>query len=194
MLTAALEYLLNVAFGIFVYALMLRFYMQVFRAPFHNPLGQMVLALTDWLVKPVRRVLRGWGGIDWSTLVLAWVLQWVWHLAVFALRLPGASGVNPFLALFLLAGISLLKVSLYLLMGTVLVQAILSWVSPYNPLQAILNALTRPFLRPIQRVLPPLGGQFDLSPLILFVLCNLLLMLPVAWLEQAFAQRSLVAF
>ncbi|MBI3147952.1 MAG: YggT family protein [Betaproteobacteria bacterium] len=192
MLADALHYLLNVAFGIFVYALLLRFYMQLFRAPFRNPLGQMVAALTDWLVKPVRRVLPGWGGVDWSTLLLAWLLQFAWHLAVFALRGTPARLAEYSLTLFFLAGVSLVKVSLYLLMGTVFVQVILSWVSPYNPLSGILNALTTPFLRPVRRVLPPLGGQIDLSPLVLFVLCNLLLMLPIAWLEQALVQRALV--
>jgi len=191
MLADALHYLLNVAFGIFVYALLLRFFMQLLRAPFRNPLGQMVAALTDWLVKPVRRVLPGWGGVDWSTFLLAWVLQFAWHMAVFALRGHPARLDEFWLSLFFLSGVSLVKASLYLLMGTVFVQVVLSWVSPYNPLSSILNALTAPFLRPIRRILPPLGGQLDLAPLVLFVICNLLLMLPVAWLEQALVQRAL---
>jgi YggT family protein len=191
MIIDALHYLINVAFGLFVYALLLRFYMQLLRAPFRNPLGQMVAALTDWMVKPVRRVLPGWAGIDWSTLALAWFLQWCWHVAVFALRSTAARNGELALTLFFLAGLDLFKVSIYLLMAMVFVQAILSWVSPYNPLHSILNALTSPFLRPLRRYIRPLGGQIDITPLILFVLCQLVLMLPVTYLEQALVQRSL---
>jgi YggT family protein len=70
----------------------------------------------------------------------------------------------------------------------VIVQAILSWVAPDGPIAGVLNALTFRFLSPIRRVIPPLGGVLDLSPLIVIVLAQLVLMLPVAWLEQAVGQ------
>jgi len=66
----------------------------------------------------------------------------------------------------------------------VLVQAVLSWVAPDGPLAGLLNALTFPFLRPVRKLVPPLGGTLDLSPLIVIVLAQLALMLPVAWLES----------
>ena len=56
--------------------------MQWLRAPFRNPLGQAVVALTDWAVKPVRRVVPGYKGIDGSTLVLAWVAEFAWLCAI----------------------------------------------------------------------------------------------------------------
>ena len=60
------RYLVDVVFGLFTYALLLRFVMQAMRAPFRNPVGQAVIALTDWIVKPLRRVLRDpfWTGRD----------------------------------------------------------------------------------------------------------------------------------
>ena len=63
--------LLDVVFGLFTYTLLLRFVMQVLRAPFRNPLGQAVIALTDWVVKPLRRVLPGRRGIDWASVIAA---------------------------------------------------------------------------------------------------------------------------
>jgi len=73
--------------------------------------------------------------------------------------------------------------ALYLIMGLVLIMAVMSWVSPGSPAMFLLDSLTRPFLRPIQGRLPALGGV-DLSPLVVFVVCQLLLMLPVAALER----------
>jgi YggT family protein len=64
-----LKYLIDVVFGLFTYALLLRFVMQAMRAPFRNPLGQAVIALTDWIVKPLRRVLPGYKGLDWASLI-----------------------------------------------------------------------------------------------------------------------------
>ena len=64
-------------------------------------------------------------------------------------------------------------------------QAVLSWVAPDGPLSGLLNALTFPFLRPIRRVLPPIGGVLDLSPLVVIVIAQLVQMTAVPWLEAA---------
>jgi YggT family protein len=77
------------------------------------------------------------------------------------------------------------KAMLWLLIVVVFAQAILSWVAPDGPLAGTLNALTFPFLRPIRRVLPPLGGTLDLSPLVVIVAAQLALMTVVPWLESA---------
>ena len=84
--------------------------------------------------------------------------------------------------------IELLKAALWILIIAVFLQALLSWVAPDGPLAGVLNALTFRFLSPIRRAIPPPGGVLDLSPLIVIVLAQLLLMLPVAWLEQAVGQ------
>ena len=185
MMDQAIKFLLDTVFGIVTYALLLRFAMQWLRAPFRNPVGQAVVALTDWAVKPLRRVVPGLRGIDWSTLLLAWVAQYLWLVAL-ALLVGGASFGGPALAvLALLAGIELLKAMLWLLIIVVIAQAILSWTAPDGPLAGVLNALTFRFLAPIRRVVPPLGGTLDLSPLILIVVIQLVLMLPIAWVEGA---------
>lgn len=181
----ALAFVIDTAFGLVTYALLLRFVMQWQRAPFRNPLGQAVTALTDWAVKPLRRVLPGFRGVDWSTLALAWVAQFLWLVALTALTSPlGLSGsVVPMLAL--LAVVELIKAAIWILVIAVFVQALLSWVAPDGPLMGMLNALTFRFLAPIRRLVPPLGGTLDLSPLILIVALQLVLMLPVRWLEEA---------
>jgi YggT family protein len=171
-----IRYLLDVVFGLFTYALLLRFAMQVMRAPFRNPLGQAVIALTDWIVKPLRRILPGFKGIDWASLVATVLFQFLWLLA-YALIFGNLSFAGPEIAFLLVATvIALIRAILWLLIVVVLVQAILSWVAPDGPLSGLLNALTFPFLRPVRKVLPPIGGTLDLSPLVVIVIAQLLLM------------------
>jgi YggT family protein len=187
MLIDALRFLLNIVFGLLVYAVLLRFLMQVMRAPFRNPLGQAVAALTDWAVKPVRRILPGYRGYDWASLVLAWLFQALWLAAMIALGTGIVSGAIAGLVA-VLALVELIKAALWIAIVAVFVQAVLSWVAPDGPIAGVLNALTFPLLRPIRRLIPPLGGVLDLSPLIVIVLAQLVLIVPVAWLEQQVAQ------
>ena len=93
MVDHALKFVIDVAFGLLTYAFLLRFAMQWLRAPFRNPVGQALAALTDWAVKPLRRVLPGFRGIDWSTLLLAWLFAV--RLAARALALSAAAGSMP---------------------------------------------------------------------------------------------------
>lgn len=170
------KYLLDVVFGLFTYALLMRFVMQTMRAPFRNPVGQAVIALTDWIVKPLRRVLPGFKGIDWASLVATVLFQFLWLLA-YALIFGGFSFLGAGIPFLLLATvIALVRALLWLVVIVVLVQAILSWVAPDGPLSGLLNALTFPLLRPIRRILPPIGGTLDLSPLVIIVIAQLLLM------------------
>ena len=186
-----IRYLIDVFFGLFTYALLLRFAMQLLRAPFRNPLGQAVVALTDWIVKPLRRVLPGWKGIDWASLVATFIFQFLWLLA-YSLLFGGFTAPAATL-LFLLAGtfVALVKAMLWLLIVVVLVQAVLSWVAPDGPLSGLLNALTFPFLRPIRRVLPPIGGTLDLSPLVIIVVAQVLLITAVPFLEASLTRLFL---
>jgi YggT family protein len=188
----AIKYLLDVVFGLFTYALLLRFVMQWLRAPFRNPLGQAVIALTDWIVKPLRKVLPGWKGLDWASLIPLLVFQFLWLLAVYLVFGGGFAMLGAGLPLLLAATlIAIFKAMLWLLIVVVFAQAILSWVAPDGPLSGTLNALTFPFLRPIRRVLPPLGGTLDLSPLIVIVAAQLVLMTVVPWLESSLTRLFL---
>ncbi len=181
--TDALRFLINTAFGLVVYTALLRFIMQWLRAPFRNPLGQATIALTDWAVKPMRRVIPGRAGYDWASLLVAWIAQVLWLLALASL---GTAAWTPAFAAFIavLALVELVKAALWIMIGAVFIQAILSWVAPDGPLAGVLNALTFRVLAPIRRIVPPIGGTLDLSPLVAIVVGQLILMLPVAWVER----------
>lgn len=186
MFANALIFLLNTVFGLFVVALLLRFYLQWVRAPFRNPLSMFLQALTDFMVRPARRVVPGLWGLDLATLALAWLVQLVEILL--ALQIKGY-GLGPaagqaFAAAALLALVLLVKIGLYIVAVAVIVQVVLSWLGPYSPLMPLANSMTRPFLRIFQRRIPPIGNV-DLSPLFALVVIQLLLMVPVAWLEAA---------
>jgi len=170
--------LVQTVFGLFVFVVLLRFWMQVLRAPFRNPVGQFVTALSNWIVLPVRRVVPGLLGFDLATVIVAWLAE---ALMLFLLMWmhDGSLGSSPGTAaglVFGLAFLELLRLSLYLLIGVVLVQVIISWVNPHAPMAGIFDALTRPFYGVFRRLVPPIGG-IDLSPLFVLVLAQVLLIL-----------------
>jgi len=186
----ALQFLLETFLGLFALALLLRFFLQWLRAPARNPLTYFLAALTDWIVVPARRVISGLWGLDLATLLLAWLTEVVLILATYWLKGSGlepAAGVSLVLIGFL-AAVQLVKLSLWILMIAVIVQALLSWLSPFSPAMPLLNSLVRPFLRVFQKRIPPVGNV-DLSPLFVVVVCQLLLM-AVAWLEAVAVRAS----
>ena len=189
MLSGALIYLVNTVFGLFVVALLLRFYLQWARAPYRNPLSEFLQALTDFMVRPARRLIPGLWGLDLASLALAWFAQLLEILLVILIRgsVLGPEAGMTVAAAALMALVMLAKTGLYIVMIAVIAQVLLSWVGPYSPMMPLLNSMARPFLRLFQRRIPPIGNV-DLSPLFLLVVIQLLLMLPVAYLEALVGQ------
>ncbi|HEU4351883.1 MAG TPA: YggT family protein [Burkholderiales bacterium] len=158
-------FLVDAVASFFVFMLLARFHFQWLRVPFRNPVGEFVLATTNWMVVPARRAIPGLAGLDFASLLLAWVVQGLglWLQAAIL-------GVEPgFGMLAAVALVDLMRYSLYILVFAVIVQAVLSWVNPYTPLAPAFDTITRPFLRPLRRYVPPVGNV-DLTPLILLVI------------------------
>jgi YggT family protein len=174
-------FLVDTVVAFFVILLLARFYFQWLRIGFRNQVGEFVIATTSWLVRPARRVIPGLAGLDLASLVTAWVLQalglWV-QLAI----VGAATGAAAIIAV---AAVDLLRYSVYILMFALIVQAVLSWVNPYAPVAPVFEALTRPFLRPLRRFIPPVG-RFDLTLLVLIVLLQVML-IPIGHLRAAAA-------
>lgn len=179
------QFLVEVVSGFFVFLLLARLALQWLRVPFRNPLGAFVIATTHWLVAPLRRFVPPLGALDLATLVAAMLAQMAALWALYALG-GVAFASNPGLAaavLAALAALDLVRYALYLLSFALIVQAVLSWVNPYSPVAPVFDALTRPFLRPLRRWLPPVAG-IDLSPMLLIVMLQVLL-IPLAHLRAA---------
>jgi YggT family protein len=186
MIAGAFVFLIQTLGNLFVIAVLLRFMMQLLRVPFRNPFAQFIVAITDFAVKPLRRVVPGLFGLDLACLVLALLVELLvviasYWLNGFPFALAGA-GVWP--VMLGLATVRLLSLTVYLIIGLTLVRAVLSWVSSHSPLMPVVSELSEPFLRPLRRIVP-MVANVDLTPLVLFILCQLVLMVPVMALERA---------
>ncbi len=171
MLNSILTLIVDTAAVVMGGVLLLRFWMQVVRVRAPASLGQFTFHLTDWLVRPLRRVLPGVGGYDWASLIAACL---VIVIAV-ALNLAIQSQFSPQL-LVLLSVLRLVEWVFYGFMGLIILEAIFSWVNPHAPLAPFIRVLNDPLLRPLRRVVP-LIGNIDLTPLVALVLLRIGLML-----------------
>lgn len=168
MLSQIAVFLIETLSGFFVFLLLARFHFQWLRVPFHNPIGEFVLVLTSWMVMPVRRVIPGLRGLDLPTLLLAWLVR---AFALWA-QIAVMGGEPRTLPILAVAAVDLVRFSVYILIFAVFLQAVLSWFRNYSPLTPVLDAIARPFLRPFRRFIRPIGG-FDLTPLVLLVLLQI---------------------
>ncbi|HEY3326901.1 MAG TPA: YggT family protein [Novimethylophilus sp.] len=184
MLVQAAIFLLDTLLGLFTLCVLLRFYLQLVGAPFHNPISQTIVAFTNFIVRPTRRIVPALGGLDMSTLLLAFVAQLLLQIATLWLHeypILLASGA-AYAAIIGLVLMSLLRLSVYIFLYAVLIQAILSWVSPHTMAAPVLDSLTRPLLKPLRRRFGT-GSGIDLSPLVVFLVAQLVLMLVITPVE-----------
>lgn len=174
--TDAGTFLVETLFGLYLLIVMLRFLFQLFHADFYNPISQFVVKATTPLLRPVRRWIPGFGGIDLAALLLALVIQiaelWLVH---------GMQGYQPNLSgLLVLSLAGLLRLLVYIFLVAIFIKVITSWIAPdiYSPVTRLLDTLSEPLLRPARRLLPPMGG-LDLSPIVVLIALQMLLMLLV---------------
>jgi len=174
MLAQILGLLLGTAADILAVAFLARIWMQWARAPFRNPIGEFVLAATNWAVLPLRRIIPGLFGADLASMFAAWLVQIVFlgimaGLTGLVLLTPGA-----IIGVAWMAALAVLRIFIYLLMGVVIIAALLSWINPHSPFLTLFDGLARPLLGPIRRRMPAMGG-IDLSPLIAILLLQVVL-------------------
>jgi YggT family protein len=165
LLLTILQYIIDAAATILGGALLLRFWMQAIRVRPPGTVSQFVFTLTDWLVKPLRRVLPGVGGYDWASLLGAFLV------VVLASSLLFVVGYDVQMVL-LHALLRFLNWIIYGFMALLIIEAIFSWINPHAPLAPFVQALNEPLLRPVRKVVPPLGG-LDLSVLVVLVLLQI---------------------
>ncbi len=163
-----ISFLMEVAATLVGGACLLRMYMGWRRMSMTHPVGRFVLALTDWLVLPLRRLLPPRGPLDAASLLGAWLLKLVQYTLVLLMLGGNSWGVLPVLALL---GVAKLAVSVAT--AVVLVSVILSWAPSRSPISDVFERLSEPLLAPFRRVIPLIGG-LDLSPLVLLVLLQVL--------------------
>lgn len=163
----------EVVFGLYILAVLLRFLFQLARADFYNPISQFLVALTNPLLIPLRRVIPGTFGIDIASLVLLLALKCL-ELFVLSWLIDRVPDLVP---LLLAATVNLVRLTINVYFYAILLRVILSWFMPYgmrqNPAGDLLVSLTEPLMRPARRLIPAVGG-LDLSPIVVLVGLQLL--------------------
>lgn len=185
-LQSALIFLINTLFDLYIFILIVRLILVYSGAHYFNPIVQFVVKCTNVLVNPVRRFLPNVHHIETASIfwiIILEILKFTFLILLLG-KMPAFSG----LALLVLG--DTLKLLILTFFYAIILQAILTWVQPYSPLNAILTKFNAPLMRPIQRLIPPVAG-IDISPipaLILLQLCLIVLVNPL--MSAGFAAAS----
>jgi YggT family protein len=163
----ALVFVIDSILTFAIYAFLLRVLLPLARADFRNPLSQAILALTNWLVMPLRRVLPPIGRVDTASVAALVIVQLLATLILFRLQ---TGALFPLLPLAIAAIRSLVLAALLLYTVLIFVYALLSFIAPgvRSPATALLASLCEPLLAPLRRALPIVGG-IDFSPLVAII-------------------------
>ena len=152
---------------LYIIAFLLRFLLQWVRADFYNPLAQVVVKVTDPLIRPARRIIPSLRSLDLPTLAVLLLLEGALIWAILAI-VSFSAPVGTFAVWTVLR---LVRTLLSLYMFSILVSVLMSWIAPggYHPIARVLANLNEPLLRPARRLLPPVSG-LDLSPMLVAIL------------------------
>src|SRR5690606_16245546 len=172
-LAEALIYIIQTLASLYLLIVLLRFILQLVRADFYNPLSQFTVRATQPLLKPLRRIIPGFGGLDLASLILAILVQLV--LMVVVVLIAGANPAGIGLQLLVWSVIAVTSLFLKIFFFALIFSVILSWVAPgsYNPGAQLVDQICEPLLAPFRRLLPNLGG-LDISPIFAFIAINLI--------------------
>lgn len=160
-------FLISTLFSFYILAIMLRFILQMVRADFYNPVSRFIVKITNPTLKPLRKFIPGFGGIDMASVIVMLALQ---MLEFYIITLFRSFPTPDILGLVLYASTELISLGFYVFLFSIIILAILSWVNPgqYNPINNLLHQITEPVLRPARKLLPPISGM-DLSPMLALV-------------------------
>jgi len=176
-LSTAAVYILQTIGSLYLLIVLLRFILQLVRADFYNPLSQFIVRATHPLLKPLRKIIPSFAGLDLASLVLAILVQLV--LMALTLMLMGYGLVDPLqLLVWSIIGVTALFLKVFFF--ALIISVILSWVAQgsHNPAVELVHQICEPLLMPIRRILPSMGG-LDLSPIVAFLILNLIDMLVI---------------
>jgi len=189
--TNAIQFLIQTLFDLYLVAIMIRVLLQLTRADFYNPVSQFLVKITNPPLIPLRRIIPGFMGIDFAAIVLMLAIKIV---EIFLVVLIKGASVN-FIGVVVLAIAGLLHLLVNVYFFTILIQVVISWINPgsYNPAISLLYSINEPLLGRARRIIPPISG-FDLSPIVVIILLQLVSMLliqPITDLGQGLAVGNL---
>ncbi|HBW82993.1 MAG TPA: YggT family protein [Gammaproteobacteria bacterium] len=166
----------NAVGGLYLLAILLRFLLQIARADFYNPVSQAVVRLTDPMVRIFRKFIPGYRGIDFSSLILAVVVEAL-AICVMILLYGGNIPSISFIITWAVVGITYLIVNIYYyaIIGSIIMSFVMMFSGNMNPhpILQLIWQLTEPVMGPIRKVIPPMGG-LDFSPIFIFIVIGLI--------------------
>ncbi|WP_339844071.1 YggT family protein [uncultured Halopseudomonas sp.] len=182
-LNMAAIYLVQTLGSLYLVIVLMRFILQLVRADFYNPISQFIVTATKPLLMSLRRVIPGYGGIDFASLILALILQMI--LMTIIIKLMGAALPN-ILQILVWSLVAITALFLKVFFFALIISVILSWVAPQsgNPAAMLVHQLCEPVLAPVRAILPSMGG-LDLSPIFAFIALRLIDMLVIANIAAA---------
>ncbi len=168
--------------GPYILIVLLRFLLQAVRADFYNPVSQAITKLTSAALLPFHRVIPGYRGLDFASLVLALLLNsaaTTLLILVSGFSLPGIGIIIAWAFVGLVA--FLLNIYFYATM----ISIIASFVAPFssNPLLLVVYQILEPLYSRIRRIIPPIAG-LDLSPIFIFLAIRMIEIMLVGSLAQ----------
>jgi len=169
-LHASSLFLVNTIFDLYLFVLMIRLVLVWVGFNYFDPITQLVVKLTDFIIKPLRRFLPNVSGIETATLAIILTLQ----LIKFYLISMLSFGMPNIVGLIVLSLGDSVKLLIQVFFYAILLEAILSWVQPGSAPSYFLHRFTSPIMQPIRRLIPAIGG-FDISPIPALILLQLLI-------------------
>lgn len=159
--------------GIYLLAVLLRFLLQVAKADFYNPVSQAVIKITDPMVRILRTFIPGYKGIDFSTLVLAFVVEAVAICVLITLyggSISGAGYTNIITWAFVGVVLFIVSIYYYAILASIIMSFVMMFSGSTNPhpLLLLVWQLTEPVMAPVRKIIPSMGG-LDFSPIFIFI-------------------------
>jgi YggT family protein len=171
----AIRYIVDTLLWLLTLAFLLRLLFQLVRADFRDPMADAIVRVTNWLILPLRRLLPPIGKVDTATVVAVVIVASVRTAAMLALDREGFGDLLVFLRITV---IGLVDLTLRIYLFALLLYWLTSFVTPggYAPGVRLLGQLCEPILKPVRRVIPPIG-QIDFSVLWVSIAIGALLIL-----------------
>jgi YggT family protein len=175
----ALLFTIKTIFSIYISIVLIRLLLQFVKADFYNPVAQFIVTVTNPIIKPLRRFIPGWFGVDWSCVLVALGLQaieTILSLLVKGYSVPPTAISISGLLIWSLG--ELIDICLVIFLFATFVQIIASWIQPnqYNPLTLLCEQITAPLFKPVRRFVPNFG-MLDFSPIVVIFLIILMRLL-----------------
>jgi YggT family protein len=165
-------FLITTIFNLYLTVLVVRLILAWARADYFNPITRFIVQITNPVIKPLRKAIPTYAGIEYSTLLFIILLEIIKNYLV-GLFWMGVPAMSVLLIFSIRNTITLILSTFFY---SILINAILSWINPgYSPLGQVLGQLSEPILRPLRRFIPPIAG-FDITPIPALLILQFLIM------------------